>query len=100
MAQNHHNPFENCDGFLTGEPTMRIAKVIFVTSVAALAATLPARAKHAESQKNDEKSTTSSSCHAYQQAPDGTWQQVPCEEAGVGQTQHRPPPKAAEDTPR
>jgi hypothetical protein len=78
---------------------MRIAKVIFVGSVAALVMTAPASAKNAESQKTDDKSTTSP-CHAYQQAADGSWQQVPCQEAGSGQTQHKPPPKASEDEPR
>jgi hypothetical protein len=76
-----------------------IAKVIFVGSVAALVVTAPARAKNAESRSTDDKSTTSS-CHAYQQAADGTWQQVPCQEAGGGQTEHKPPPKASEEEPR
>jgi hypothetical protein len=77
---------------------MRIAKVIFVGSAAALLMSAPVLAKNAPTQKTDEQPTPSS-CHAYQQEPNGTWQQLPCQEAG-GQTQHRPPPKAAEDEPR
>jgi hypothetical protein len=80
---------------------MRIANVIFVGAVAGLLMTAPAVGKHAEAQKSEDKSTAAtSSCHAYQQAPDGTWQQLPCEEAGGGQTQHKVPPKAAGDEPR
>jgi hypothetical protein len=78
---------------------MRIAKVIFVGSAAALLMSAPVQAKSAHPQKTDDQST-SSSCHAYQQAPDGTWQQLPCQEAGGGQTQHKPPPKAPEEEPR
>jgi hypothetical protein len=75
---------------------MRIAKVIFVGSVAALLASAPVLAKSAQTQKTDDQST-SSSCHAYQQAPDGTWQQLPCQEAGGAQTQHKPPKASEED---
>jgi hypothetical protein len=78
---------------------MRIAQVIFVGLAAALLMTLPVLAKKTQTQKTDDQST-SSSCHAYQQAADGSWEQLPCQEAGGGQTQHRPPPKSAEDAPR
>jgi hypothetical protein len=79
---------------------MRIAKVIFIGSVAALLAAAPALAKHPEAQKTGENQSTSSSCHAYQQAADGSWQQLPCQEFGNGQTQHRPAGKGGEDEPR
>jgi hypothetical protein len=79
---------------------MRIAQVIFVGLAAALFMTAPVLAKKTQSQKTDDQSTSSSSCHAYQQAPDGSWEQLPCQEAGGGQTQQRPPPKSAEDAPR
>ncbi len=75
---------------------MRIAKVIFVGSAVALLMTTPALAKKAQTQKTDDQST-SSSCHAYQQAPDGSWEKLPCQEAGGGTTQHRPPPKSSEE---
>ena len=71
---------------------MRIKRAIFVGSVAALAAmTAPALAKNSTAQKTDDKST-SSSCHAYQQAADGSWTQLPCQELGPGssgQPQHK-----------
>ena len=78
---------------------MRIAQVIFVGFAAALLLTAPVLAKKTQPQKADDQST-SSSCHAYQQAADGTWEQLPCQEAGGGETQHRSPPKASEEAPR
>lgn len=69
---------------------MRIAGVIFVGSVAALVLAGPAFAKQPDGQKPSDRQSTSSSCHAYQQAADGSWTQMPCEEAGNGQTQHKP----------
>ena len=78
---------------------MRIAQVIFVGFAAALLLTAPALAKKTQTQKTDDQST-SSSCHAYQQAADGSWEQLPCQEAGGGETQHRTPPKASEAAPR
>jgi hypothetical protein len=78
---------------------MRIAKMIVAGSVTALVATMPALAKDTESRKSEAKST-SASCHAYQQAADGSWAEVPCEEAGGSHTQHRPPAKGGEDEPR
>jgi hypothetical protein len=71
---------------------MRIKRAIFVGSIAALAAmTAPAKAKNSTAQKTDDKST-SSSCHAYQQAADGSWTELSCQELGSGsggQTQHK-----------
>jgi hypothetical protein len=71
---------------------MRIKRAIFIGSIAALAATTaPALAKNSTAQKTDDKST-SSSCHAYQQAADGSWTELPCQELGSGsggQTQHK-----------
>lgn len=79
---------------------MRIASVIFVGSVAVLMMAAPAFAKHLQAQKTDEDNSTASSCHAYQQAADGSWQQLPCQEFGNGQTQHKPVAKAGEEEPR
>ena len=63
---------------------MRIKRAIFIGSIAALAAmTAPALAKHSTAQKTDDKST-SSSCHAYQQAADGSWTELSCQELGSG----------------
>jgi hypothetical protein len=61
---------------------MRIKHAIFFGSVTALAVmTASALAKNSTPQKTDDNST-SSSCHAYQQAADGTWTQLPCQELG------------------
>ncbi len=82
---------------------MRIARVIFVGSVAALLTSsvswAPVFARHPEAQKTDDDGK-STSCHAYQQAADGSWIQLPCQEFGNGQTQHRPVAKGSEDEPR
>jgi hypothetical protein len=79
---------------------MRIAKLIFAGSVAALIMASPVLAKHSEAQKgDDDDKSASSSCHAYQQAADGSWTQLPCQEAG-GQAQHRPVARNGEEEPR
>ena len=57
---------------------MRIA---FVVSLAVLVAA-PALAKNSDDQKNEDKQA-SASCHAYQQAPDGSWTPLPCSENGT-----------------
>jgi hypothetical protein len=74
---------------------MQIATMFFVGSAAALVAAAPALAKNSESHRTDDK-LEFSSCHAYQQAPDGSWTQLPCQESGNGQTQHRTAPKNVE----
>ena len=71
---------------------MRIAGMIFTGFVAALVVTVPVLAKNSESRKIDDKSAPAS-CHAYQQAADGSWTALPCQEFGDGHTQHRPPTK-------
>ena len=79
---------------------MRIARPVFASSLAAIAAiATPALAKSSERQKADDKSTvTSTGCQAYQQAADGSWTQLPCGEAGAnGATQHRGAAKGADD---
>jgi len=78
---------------------MRIAKLIFAGSVALVMAS-PVLAKHSETPRgDDDDKSVSTSCHAYQQAADGSWTQLPCQEAG-GQTQHRPPARSGEEEPR
>lgn len=71
---------------------MRIAPLVFAGALAASAMlAAPAVAKNSEAQKSEDKAT-SSSCSAYQQAADGSWEQLPCKEAGEraqSQTQHR-----------
>jgi len=72
---------------------MRIAHFIVAATLAASAMlAAPALAKNSDAQKGEDKSATSSSCSAYQQAPDGSWEQLPCKETGERgqpQTQHR-----------
>ena len=58
---------------------MRIAKSIFVGSLAALLVAAPALAKNSDGQKTEDKQA-SASCQAYQQAPDGSWTPLPCGE--------------------
>jgi len=60
---------------------MRIAKSIFVGSLAALVAA-PALAKNSDGQKTVDKQA-SVSCQAYQKAPDGSWTSLPCGEIGA-----------------
>ena len=60
---------------------MRIARSIFVGSLAALVVA-PALAKNSDVQKTDDK-PASPSCQAYQQAPDGSWTPLPCGEMGA-----------------
>ena len=71
---------------------MRIAQLIFTGLIAALAAlTAPALAKGSHTQKVDDAST-SPTCRAYQQAADGSWTSLPCQENGSApqaQTQHK-----------
>lgn len=70
---------------------MRMANVILAgwAATALMVLATPALAKSLDP-KADEKSSPTS-CHTYQQAADGSWKELPCEEAGsAGQTQHRP----------
>ena len=82
---------------------MRIAHLIFAGAVAATAAlAAPTLAKNADAQKGEDKAT-SSSCSAYQQAADGSWEQLPCKETGERaqpQTQHKPVTQGAEQGER
>jgi hypothetical protein len=85
---------------------MRIAHLIFTGSIATLAVlTAPALAKNSNTQKIDDLSaaSASSSCHAYQQAPDGSWTALPCQELGTtsqARPQHESAGKNSEDGAR
>jgi hypothetical protein len=98
MAKNDHNRPENPPSREWGL-NMRIAQLIVAGSVAALALTAPALAKNSESQKSEDK-TTSTSCHAYQQAADGSWTALPCQEAGGVHTEHKQAAKGGEEGQR
>ena len=79
---------------------MRIAHLAFAAALAASAALAPpSLARSPEAQKGEDKSTLSSSCSAYQQAPDGSWEPLPCKETGERgqpQTQNRTSQEGAE----
>ena len=80
---------------------MRIKHAIFAGSMAALAAmTAPALAKNSTPQKADDKAA-SSPCRAYQQASDGPWTQLPCQElGGSGQPQPKSATRGSDETTR
>jgi hypothetical protein len=62
---------------------MRIAKSVFVGSLAALVlVAAPALAKNSDVQKTEDK-PASASCKSYQRAPDGSWTPLPCGEMGA-----------------
>jgi hypothetical protein len=73
-----------------GEPRMQVARLIFAGSIA-LAAGLAAPAlagnanlnshANAHAQKIEDK-PAAQGCHAYQQAADGSWVELPCQEVG------------------
>jgi hypothetical protein len=63
---------------------MRLGQAIFFGAAAALlnlAAPTLARNSSANTAKATE-APASASCQAYQQAPDGSWTQLPCQETG------------------
>jgi hypothetical protein len=80
---------------------MRTVSAILLGSVAALAIlTAPVLAKTSDAQQTDEK-PTSSPCHSYEQNPDGSWAQLPCQELGPpAQTQHKPATRSVDGTNR
>lgn len=71
---------------------MRSIHFVFAGAIAAAAVlTAPVLAKNSDAQRSEEKST-SSPCTAYQQAPDGSWEPLPCKATGERaqpQTQNR-----------
>lgn len=78
---------------------MRNIHVVFAGAIAAVTVlTTPVLAKNPDAQKGEEKST-SSSCSAYQQAADGSWEPLPCKaigERGQAQTQNRNSPQGGD----
>lgn len=90
---------------------MRIARLVFVGSIAVFAAlTAPALAKNASlnshananAQKADDQ-PAAQGCHAYQQRPDGSWIQLPCQEVGPttqGPTHGKSATRAPDEEPR
>lgn len=78
---------------------MRITKIALAGSLAALVASAaPALAKSSQATKSHaqaEETATSDECQAYQQAPDGSWTKLPCQEPGA-QISHKPTSASAE----
>ena len=61
---------------------MRLGQAMFLGLVAALLTlAVPTLARNPNTAKTSE-APSSASCHAYQQEPDGTWTQLPCQEMG------------------
>jgi hypothetical protein len=78
---------------------MRIAPLIFGGFTALVVLTAPALAKNSQPRKIDEQ-PASRSCQAYQQAADGSWAPLACQELGAsGAAQHKSAArKSDEDT--
>jgi hypothetical protein len=77
---------------------MRFGYAFLLASTAGLLTlAAPTLARNSEAQNASEQ-PASSSCHAYQQAADGSWVQVPCQEMGSsGQTLHKPAPNGTDE---
>ena len=79
---------------------MRIEHAIFFGSALAVLAT-PCLAGNTEAQRTSEPPATtapSSTCQSYQQAADGSWKQLPCQELWSGAaTQRKSSARSAED---
>jgi hypothetical protein len=71
---------------------MRLGQAIFFGSAAALLTlAAPTLARNSSTNSPAAKATeapASASCHAYQQAADGSWMQLPCQEMGFKPQAH------------
>ena len=64
---------------------MRVVTTAFVATIITLAAGAgPARSRGSEAPQTVEQPSRPA-CHAYEQSPDGSWRQLPCQEDGVKQ---------------
>jgi hypothetical protein len=83
---------------------MRIKHAMVFGSVAALAVlAAPSLARNSQAQRSGEQPATTStpSCHSYQQEADGSWKQLPCRELGSGdRSQHKPSAQTTDDGER
>jgi hypothetical protein len=81
---------------------MRLTYILMASALAG-AFTAPVVARTSGNQQSEDRSA-SSSCSAYQQAPDGSWMQLPCKETGERnnqtQTRHKAPPQSADSDER
>jgi len=79
---------------------MRLGHAIFVATTAALlAAAVPGLARNAETPKTSEQ-PASSPCHSYQQAADGSWTELPCQELGAPSPSHKSSPQKTDEENR
>ncbi len=78
---------------------MRLGYAIFLASTAGLLTlAAPTLARNANAHKPDEQSAAPS-CHAYQRAADGSWEELPCQEMGsTGHAQRRSARSTDEET--
>jgi hypothetical protein len=71
---------------------MRLGHAMFLGLMAALLTlAAPTLARNSNHEQKSSEAPASSSCNAYQQAADGTWKQLPCQEMGPKSAQ----PKSA-----
>jgi hypothetical protein len=72
--------------FKKGDFPMRLGQAILLGSAAALLTlAVPTLARNSSTHSNPPKTTeapASATCQAYQQAADGSWAQLPCQETG------------------
>ena len=77
---------------------MRLGPAILLGATAALLTlAAPTLARNSETHSNTQKASEPpalASCHAYQQAADGSWTQLPCQEMG-SKAQPQPQPRSA-----
>jgi hypothetical protein len=58
-----------------------VSAILLASTVALLSLAAPTLARNSDGQKPSE-APTASSCHSYQQAEDGSWKELPCQELG------------------
>jgi hypothetical protein len=77
---------------------MRLGYAFLLASTAGLLTLVaPTLARNSDAQKASEQ-PASSTCHAYQQAADGSWTAVPCQEMGSsGQGRRKSAPHGSDD---
>ena len=80
---------------------MRKSVAILPGAIAVMAVlSAPVLAKSSGAQKSDDK-RTASPCSAYEQAPDGSWMPLPCQEIDSGgQSHQRSTPRSGDDPNR
>ncbi len=62
---------------------MRLGHAMFLGLMAALLTlAAPTLARNSNHEQKTSEAPVTSSCNAYQQAADGTWKQLPCQETG------------------